>query len=94
MTIDRDTVRKVAHLARLELSDSEEELFTGQLNNILGYVEELSALDTQGVEPTTRAIETTNVVREDELTPWQGLEEILQNAPDREDQFFKVPKIL
>jgi aspartyl-tRNA(Asn)/glutamyl-tRNA(Gln) amidotransferase subunit C len=51
-------------------------------------------LDTTGVEPTTRAIETTNVVREDELTPWQGLEEILQNAPDREDQFFKVPKIL
>ncbi|MEM8805999.1 MAG: Asp-tRNA(Asn)/Glu-tRNA(Gln) amidotransferase subunit GatC [Cyanobacteria bacterium P01_G01_bin.38] len=92
--IDLDQVRKVAHLARLDLTTDEEEQFTEQLNSILGYVEQLSELDTGDIEPTTRAIEVSNVTRKDELKPFEDREAILGCAPDREEDFFKVPKIL
>jgi aspartyl-tRNA(Asn)/glutamyl-tRNA(Gln) amidotransferase subunit C len=94
MSIDLDQVRKVALLARLELTAEEEEQFTGQLSSILDYFEQLNELDTTGVEPTTRAIELSNITRPDELKPFTEREAILQGAPDREDDFFKVPKIL
>lgn len=92
--IDLDQVRKVALLARLELSSEEEQQFTGQLSSILEYVEQLNELDTQTVEPTTRAIELNNITRPDELKQFVGREDILSNAPDRENDYFKVPKIL
>ncbi|HEY9763147.1 MAG TPA: Asp-tRNA(Asn)/Glu-tRNA(Gln) amidotransferase subunit GatC [Trichocoleus sp.] len=92
--IDLDQVRKVALLARLELSPEEEQQFTGQLSSILEYVEQLSELDTQNVEPTTRAIELNNITRPDQLKPFEGREDILSIAPEREDDYFKVPKIL
>ncbi|MEO1401150.1 MAG: Asp-tRNA(Asn)/Glu-tRNA(Gln) amidotransferase subunit GatC [Cyanobacteria bacterium J06635_1] len=92
--IDLDQVRKVAHLARLDLTTDEEAQFTEQLNSILGYVEQLSELDTDNIEPTTRAIEVSNVTRKDELKPFEDREAILDCAPDREEDFFKVPKIL
>lgn len=92
--IDLDQVRKVANLARLDLTTDEEEQFTGQLNSILGYVEQLSELDTDGVEPTTRAIEVSNITRKDELKPFEDRAAILDCAPDREDNFYKVPKIM
>jgi aspartyl-tRNA(Asn)/glutamyl-tRNA(Gln) amidotransferase subunit C len=92
--IDLEKVRKVALLARLELSPEEEEQFTGQLSSILEYVEQLGELDTANVEPTTRAVEVSNITRDDALEPFAGREDILQCAPDREDDFFKVPKIL
>ena len=92
--IDLEQVRKVALLARLDLSPAEEEQFTDQLSSILEYVEQLSTLDTDNVEPTTRAIELSNVTRSDALETFVGREEILNCAPDREDDFFKVPKIL
>ncbi|MEM9905395.1 MAG: Asp-tRNA(Asn)/Glu-tRNA(Gln) amidotransferase subunit GatC [Cyanobacteria bacterium P01_D01_bin.44] len=92
--IDLDQVRKVAHLARLDLTTDEEEQFTEQLNSILGYVEQLSELDTGNIEPTTRAIEVSNVTRKDELKPFEDREAILDCAPEREEDFFKVPKIL
>jgi aspartyl-tRNA(Asn)/glutamyl-tRNA(Gln) amidotransferase subunit C len=92
--IDLEQVRKVALLARLELSSEEEEQFTGQLSSILEYVEQLSELDTDAVEPTTRAIEVSNITRADRLEPFAGREAILDCAPEREDDFFKVPKIL
>ncbi|MEO0455737.1 MAG: Asp-tRNA(Asn)/Glu-tRNA(Gln) amidotransferase subunit GatC [Cyanobacteria bacterium P01_A01_bin.114] len=92
--IDLDQVRKVAHLARLDLTADEEQQLTEQLNSILGYVEQLGELDTDDISPTTRAIEVSNVTRKDELTPFEDREAILDCAPDREDDFFRVPKIL
>jgi aspartyl-tRNA(Asn)/glutamyl-tRNA(Gln) amidotransferase subunit C len=91
--IDREQVQKVAHLARLELTPDEEEQFTGQLSSILEYFEQLSELDTSEVVPTTRAIDVSNVTRADRLQPCDDREIILEGAPDRDGEFFKVPKI-
>lgn len=92
--IDIDQVRKVASLARLELSAAEEEQFTSQLNDILTYVQQLDELDTQDVPPTTRAIEVSNITRPDQLEAFAEREAILGSAPDREQDFFKVPQII
>ncbi|MBD2775124.1 Asp-tRNA(Asn)/Glu-tRNA(Gln) amidotransferase subunit GatC [Iningainema tapete] len=92
--IDIEQVRKVAHLARLELTAQEEEQFTTQLGNILDYFQQLSELDVTDVPPTTRAIDVSNVTRTDELQPYPEREAILQSAPQQEGDFFKVPKIL
>lgn len=92
--IDIDQVRKVASLARLELSEAEEQQFTGQLNSILDYVQQLDELDTTDVPPTTRAIEVSNITRPDRLVTFADREDILNSAPDREEDFFKVPKIM
>ena len=92
--IDLEQVRKVALLARLELTEEEEQQFTEQLSGILDYVQQLDELNTDNIEPTTRAIEMSNITRQDDLDPFAGRESILDIAPDREDDFFKVPKIL
>lgn len=92
--IDREQVHKVALLARLELSPAEEEQFTTQLGSILDYFAQLSELDVTDVQPTTRAIDVSNVTRSDELQPYSDRESILSGAPDQEGEFFKVPQIL
>lgn len=92
--IDREQVRKVAHLARLELTPKEEEQFTTQLSSILDYFEQLGELNTENVAPTTRAIDVSNITRVDNLEVCPDREAILNCAPEREDEFFKVPKIL
>ena len=92
--IDREQVRKVALLARLELTAEEEEKFTTQLSGILDYFEQLNELDVSNVPPTTRAIEVVNVVRSDVLHSYPEREAILNNAPDRDGDFFKVPRII
>lgn len=92
--IDREQVRKVAHLARLELTEVEEKQFTTQLGSILEYFEQLSELDVSNVQPTTRAIALNNVTRPDEMRVYPNREAILEDAPDREDDYFKVPQIL
>lgn len=92
--IDREQIRKVAHLARLELTEAEEEQFTTQVGSILEYFEQLSELDTENIKPTTRAIDVSNVTRPDELQPFIDLQSIMAAAPDVEGDFFKVPKIL
>lgn len=92
--IDLEQVRKVASLARLELSEAEEQQFTSQLSSILEYVQQLDELDTQAVLPTTRAIEVSNITRPDRLETFAEREAILDSAPEREGDFFKVPKIL
>ena len=93
-TIDEAQVRKVAKLARLELSDAEVEEFTGQLSAILGYVEKMNELDTNGVEPLAHCLPISNVLREDCVKESLGTEKTLANAPQRDGDFFKVPKIL
>ncbi|HIK39672.1 Asp-tRNA(Asn)/Glu-tRNA(Gln) amidotransferase subunit GatC [Thermoleptolyngbya oregonensis NK1-22] len=92
--LDREQVHKVAHLARLALTPAEEEQFTTQLGSILEYFEQLNELDTRDVPPTTRAIDVSNVVRPDVLQPYPDREAILDSAPDRDGEFFKVPQIM
>ena len=92
--IDQDQVRKVAKLSRLDLSDAEVEEFTEQLSAILGYVEKLNELDTADVEPLAHCLPVCNVLREDSAKESLGTEKVLANAPQRDDEFFKVPKIL
>lgn len=92
--IEREQVRKVANLARLELTDEEEIQFTSQLGNILEYVEQLSELDVTDVLPTTRAIDVSNITRDDNLQLYPNRDAILSSAPEQEGDFFKVPKIL
>ncbi|MBD2252866.1 Asp-tRNA(Asn)/Glu-tRNA(Gln) amidotransferase subunit GatC [Nostoc parmelioides] len=92
--IDREQVRKVALLARLELTPEEEEQFTTQLGSILDYIEQLNELDVSHVPPTARAIDVSNITREDNLQPYADREAILSSAPEQEGEFFKVPKIL
>ncbi|WP_138498845.1 Asp-tRNA(Asn)/Glu-tRNA(Gln) amidotransferase subunit GatC [Nostoc sp. PA-18-2419] len=92
--IDQEQVHKVANLARLELTPEEEEQFTTQLGSILDYIQQLNELNVNEVSPTTRAIDVSNVTRQDELQPYPDRESILNGAPEQEGEFFKVPKIL
>ena len=92
--IDTEQVRKVAKLARLELTEAEIEEFTGQLGAILGYVEKMDELDTAGVEPLAHCLPISNMFRADEVSPSLGTDKTLANAPQRDGSFFKVPKIL
>ena len=92
--IDSEQVRKVANLARLELTADEETQFTTQLGSILDYIEQLNQLDVTNIAPTTRAIDVSNVTREDILQPYTDREAILNSAPQQEGDFFRVPKIL
>ena len=87
-------VRKVANLARLDLREEKIATYTGQLERILDYVAQLESVDTEGVPPTTRAVEVVNVTRDDVVTPTDVREQLLNEAPQREGDFFRVPKIL
>jgi aspartyl-tRNA(Asn)/glutamyl-tRNA(Gln) amidotransferase subunit C len=92
--IDELQVRKVAKLSRLELSDQEVQEFTGQLESILAYVDKLNELNTDGVEPLAHCLPISNCLREDRMTDSIGADAALANAPQRDGEFFKVPKIL
>jgi aspartyl-tRNA(Asn)/glutamyl-tRNA(Gln) amidotransferase subunit C len=92
--LDREQVRKVAHLARLDITPTEEEQLTVQLSNILDYFEQLNELDTTDILPTTRAIELSNITRSDRLQPFPHKEDLRQQAPERDNDYFRVPKIL
>lgn len=87
-------VEHVARLARLELTPEEKERMRAQLDSILSYIDKLNELDTSAVEPTSHVIPMVNVMREDEVRPSLPQEEALANAPDREGEFFKVPRII
>lgn len=92
--IDDSTVKKVAKLSRLELSDQQIHKFSQQLSSILEYIEKLKQLDTENVEPLAHCLPVQNVLRADEIIPSLGTENALKNAPDRDDQHFLVPRIL
>ncbi len=92
--ITAEDVKKVAILSRLDLQPEKIETYTSQLEKILDYVAQLQKIDTQGVEPTTRAVEVINVTREDVVFGTKVRKEILELGPQREGEFFRVPKIL
>lgn len=93
MTLSREDVINVATLARLELSDEEVGLFTEQLGSILGYIEKLSEVDIEGVEPFINAAADGNVFREDTVRPSLPNESALQNSARTGGGFFKVPQV-
>jgi aspartyl-tRNA(Asn)/glutamyl-tRNA(Gln) amidotransferase subunit C len=92
--IETREVEQVARLARLELSAEEKERMREQLDRILGYIDKLRRLDTEGVPPTSHAVPVVNVMREDEPRPCLPPQEMLANAPDRSGDFFRVPRII
>lgn len=94
MRIDRTQVEHIARLARLAISEEEKALFGTQLSTILDYIEKLNELDTAAVEPTAHVIDLTNVMRQDASRPSLPPEEALANAPDRTEQFYRVPRII
>jgi len=94
MKISVADVEYVARLARLELTPGEKELFAGQMGSILGYVEKLKVVNTEGVVPTSHAVPMENAFREDVVQSSIGLERALSNAPERSGSFFAVPKVI
>jgi aspartyl-tRNA(Asn)/glutamyl-tRNA(Gln) amidotransferase subunit C len=92
--IDESQVRTVAKLARLDLTEREVTEFSSELSAILEYIEKLNELDTDSVEPLAHCLPIHNVFRDDNVKASLSLEDVLKNAPQREDNFFKVPKIL
>jgi len=92
--INEAQVRHVAKLSRLKLTDEQVSLYTRQMGNILDYVKKLSELDTEGVEPTAHVAPLRGVFREDKARPGIGADKVLQNAPDSDGEFFKVPRVL
>lgn len=92
--ITHKEVEHVARLARLDLSDAEKERMRSQLDAILTYIDKLRRLDTDGVEPTSHAIPMVNVMREDAIRPCFPTEAMLANAPEREGDFIRVPRII
>jgi aspartyl-tRNA(Asn)/glutamyl-tRNA(Gln) amidotransferase subunit C len=94
MKIDRKVVEYVAHLARLHFEEDEIDVYTGQLDRILAYMDQLNTLDTKGIEPTTHVIPLTNVFRQDEVNFNFTVEESVGNAPERKGSSFKVPPVI
>jgi len=94
MSISEKDVEHVARLARLEVTADEKKKFTKQLSNILEYAAQLNELDTSKTQPTAHAVPMSNVFREDIVNAWPDKEGLLKQAPDRNGDFFVVPKIL
>ncbi len=94
MAVTIDDVKRVAALARLDLSGPQEERLTVELGRILAYMEKLNELDTDGVEPTSHATPVAGVLRRDEAVPFDERTELLAQAPDTRDGCFRVPRII
>ena len=94
MALSRADVEKVALLARLQLSDDELDRLTGELVQIVGYVDQLAEVDTEGVEPMAHAVEVSNVFAADDVVPSLPREKALANAPRHNDQGYLVPAVL
>jgi len=92
--IDKQQVQKVAKLARLQLSEQEKEQFTAQLSKIIKYIEKMNELDTESVSPLAHCLDVYNNFRPDEPAASLGTDKTLANAPQRDEDFFKVPKII
>ena len=94
MKIDHTTLHKIAHLARVEIDPDQEEGLIKDLEQIVSWVEKLDELDTEFVEPLTHMTMEKNAMREDEAAKTLTKDEVLKNAPDKTNDFFKVPKVL
>jgi aspartyl-tRNA(Asn)/glutamyl-tRNA(Gln) amidotransferase subunit C len=94
MSVDADTVRRIAHLARIAVAEEEVEHLKGELNAMLAFVEQLQEVNVEGVEPMTSVTPMTMKKRADVVTDGGDAEAILQNAPATEDHFFLVPKVV
>lgn len=94
MSIDSSTVKKVASLARIAVTDDEAAKLVPELNNILGWVEQLGEVDVSGVEPMTAVIPNHLRLREDVVTDGNVRDKVLKNAPQAEHGFFAVPKVI
>jgi aspartyl-tRNA(Asn)/glutamyl-tRNA(Gln) amidotransferase subunit C len=94
MKLSPEAVEHVAQLAQLALSEQEQELFREQLSSILAYAERLQELDTEAIPPTATVLPLENVMREDEAQPSLPLADVLANAPEVEDDCFRVPVVL
>ena len=94
MAVDRDTVSRVASLARIRVPESELDTLAGELNNILGWIEQLSAVDTAGVAPMASVADMTLRRRPDAVTDGNIRDKILANAPQTENGYFVVPKVV
>jgi aspartyl-tRNA(Asn)/glutamyl-tRNA(Gln) amidotransferase subunit C len=94
MSVDAATVRRIAHLARIAVAEDEVEHLRGELNTILAFVEQLSEVDVEGVEPMTSVIPMAMRKRPDEVTDGGIPDDILKNAPVAQDGFFVVPKVV
>ena len=94
MSVDATTVRRIAHLARIAVADEEVEHLRGELNAILAFVDQLSEVNVEGVEPMTSVIPMAMKQRPDEVTDGDIADDIVKNAPVREDHFFVVPRVV
>ena len=94
MKVSKEDMENVAQLSRLTIPDDEAGMYTEQLSHFLDYVENLKSVNTDGVEPTTYALPIENVFRDDEVKASLPRKAALQNAPEEEDGYFKVPRVL
>lgn len=94
MSVDSATVRKIAALARIAVSDAQVEAMVPELNNILGWIEQLGEVDTSSVAPMTAVIPNTLRLRDDAVTDGDVRDAVLKNAPQAEHGFFAVPKVI
>lgn len=94
MKLDKETVEKLAHLSRLEFSEDEKQEMLQDMNKIMAFVEKINELELNDVEPLIYMVEEGNVLREDEVTEEVTRDEALKNAPSRDTDYFRVPKVL
>ena len=94
MAVDKDTVAEIAHLARIRITEAESESLTGELSNILEWVEQLSELETEGVPPMTSVVARDAPLRADHVTDGDQAEAVTKNAPEPAHGFFTVPKVV
>jgi aspartyl-tRNA(Asn)/glutamyl-tRNA(Gln) amidotransferase subunit C len=94
MSVDSDTVRRVAHLARIAVAEGEVEKLRGELNTILAFVEQLAEVEIEGIEPMTSVTAMTMQMRKDQITDGGIPDAIIANAPAHEHHFFLVPKVV
>jgi aspartyl-tRNA(Asn)/glutamyl-tRNA(Gln) amidotransferase subunit C len=94
MSVDAATVRRIAHLARIKVAETEVEHLRGELNAMLAFVEQLNEVDVDGVEPMTSVMPMRIKQRDDVVTDGEKADEIIANAPVRDEHFFLVPKVV
>ncbi|GIL22430.1 MAG: aspartyl/glutamyl-tRNA(Asn/Gln) amidotransferase subunit C [Bacteroidota bacterium] len=94
MELDKETLNKIAHLARLEFNEKDAEAMLKDMSSILSFVEKLNEVNTEGVEPLTTMSHELNALREDKISPHLNTSTALESAPEKDNTYFRVPKVL